>query len=158
MAAAHRDASHMGGRDAILGALKAQAVHWKQLKLDASWLVAKCQQCAARKTSGMCKAPCRTLPRPLQAGDVVGVDLKTVTPPTGAKDKWAMLVLRDFTSGRVWAWDLDDGQCLGNSPTDLLQNRMFTPPKSMCTICSKAMPASNPCLSLIRFCFLTCSH
>ena len=153
MAAAHRDASHMGGRDAILGALKAQAVHWNQLKLDASWLVAKCQQCAARKTSGMCKAPCRTLPRPLQAGDVVGVDLKTVTPPSGAKDKWTMLVLRDFTSGRVWAWDLDDGQCLGNRLTELLQNRIFPPPKSMCTICSKAMPefVTHPILFLNMF-------
>ena len=153
MAAAHRDASHMGGRDAVLGALKAQAVHWNHLKLDASWLVAKCQQCAARKTSGMCKAPCRTLPRPLAAGDVVGVDLKTVTPPSGAKDKWTMLVLRDFTSGRVWAWDLDDGQCLGNRPTELLQNRIFPPPKSMCTICSKAMPefVTHPMLFLNMF-------
>ena len=68
--------------------------------------MAKCQQCAARKTSGMCKAPCRTLPRPLQAGDVVGVDLKTVTPPSGAKDKWDHVSLT-----RLYIWT-----CMGLGP------------------------------------------
>ena len=101
----------MGGRDAIVAALNTQAVTWAHLDFDAAWLVAKCQQCVSRKTRDMCAAPCRTLPRPLQAGDVIGVDLKGVTPPQG--DKWTMLVLRDFTSGRVWAWDLDDARCPG---------------------------------------------
>lgn len=114
LAAAHKDSGHMGGRDAILRALREQGVTWPYLKYDATWVVAKCQQCASRTTRNLAAPVCRQLPRPLAAGDVVGVDLKTVTPPSG--ERWCMLVLRDYTSGRVWAWDLDDDKQLGMTP------------------------------------------
>ncbi|CAJ1437340.1 unnamed protein product [Effrenium voratum] len=96
----------MGGRDAVEKTLRTQAVNWQHLRYDAAWVVARCTQCVTRKTSGIAAPGCRSLPRPLCAGDVVGVDLKMVTPPGG--DRWCMMVLLDFTSNRLWAWDMDE--------------------------------------------------
>ena len=42
---------------------------------------------------------------------MVGVDIKMMVPPSG--DKWALLLLVDFTSNRLWAWDMDDDKTLG---------------------------------------------
>ena len=57
----------------------------------------------------MTKPETRHLPRPLSAGDVIGVDLKKVKPP-GRADAWIMMIACDFTSNRVWAWDLDESE------------------------------------------------
>ena len=110
LAAAHGDNGHMGGRDAVEKTLRTQAVNWQHLRCDAAWVVARCTQCVTRKTSGIAAPGCRSLPRPLCAGDVVGVDLKMVTPPGG--DRWCMMVLLDFTSNRLWAWDMDEDKLL----------------------------------------------
>ena len=40
---------------------------------------------------------------------MIGVDLKKVKPP-GRADAWIMMIACDFTSNRVWAWDLDESE------------------------------------------------
>ena len=57
-----------------------------------------------------CKPVPSHLPRPLRAGDVVGVDLKPMIPPRGPR--WCLLLLVDFTSNRLWAWDLGEDKTL----------------------------------------------
>lgn len=108
--AAHIDASHIGGRDEMLRALKEQGVSWNNIKADAAWIAKRCTTCAARTTRELVRPTERHLPRPLAAGDVVGVDLKMVSLP--GKPCWAMLLLVDFTSNRCWAWDLDEDKIL----------------------------------------------
>ena len=41
----------------------------------------------------------------MSSGDIIGVDLKKVTPLTG--EPWYMLLAVDFCSNKVWTWDLD---------------------------------------------------
>mgnify|MGYP001492491253 CR=1 FL=1 len=45
------------------------------------------------------------LPRPDASGEVMGWDLKKVTPASGSA--WVMLLGVDFASNKLFAWDLD---------------------------------------------------
>ena len=47
------------------------------------------------------------MPTPMQAGEVIGWDLKKVK--VSGAEPWVMLLAVDFTSQKVWAWDLDVG-------------------------------------------------
>ena len=49
-----------------------------------------------------------TCPGPGVAGEVIGFDLKKVTPHNG--DPWIMLLAVDLHSKKVWAWDLNVGE------------------------------------------------
>ncbi|CAJ1444601.1 unnamed protein product [Effrenium voratum] len=93
LSASHQDMAHLGGRDGILQALKSTDLTWPLMKLDATFFVERCQD---GRGNVYLKG---------QAGDVIGWDLKTVVPVRGSK--WTMLLAIDFTSSKVWTWDLD---------------------------------------------------
>lgn len=104
--AAHANLQHLGGREGLAQALKAQNKKWVNMESDAYFICKRCEHCAGVSTRGMAEPPPRHLPRPLCAGEVAGVDLKLVSPPSGAR--WVMLLLVDLCSNRLWAFDMDE--------------------------------------------------
>ena len=105
----HRSLSHLGGREGLTEALRTEGHSWLHLDKDSQWVVLRREECRSHSLRGMTKPETRHLPRPLSAGDVIGVDLKKVKPP-GRADAWIMMIACDFTSNRVWAWDLDESE------------------------------------------------
>lgn len=89
-------------------AMKAEGKSWCNIDLDSGWVIRHCEQCLSHTSRGTVKSTPRHLPRPLVAGDVVGVDLKTVKPPSGAR--WVLLTLVDFTSNKIWGFDLNEDE------------------------------------------------
>ena len=77
------------------------------MHLDACWYVTRCEHCRGTSVRGVVEAPSRHLPRPGVAGEVIGVDLKTVVPP--GQDKWVLLLAVDFATNKIWTFDLDFG-------------------------------------------------
>lgn len=98
--AAHSDLQHRG-RDGIVRALRAEGKVWSNLDSDAAFFCRRCEECQGLTTRGLAAPAPRHLPRPLCAGEVLGVDLKLVRPFSGSP--WVMIVLVDFTINRVWA-------------------------------------------------------
>merc|ERR1739848_610755 len=88
--ASHKDMSHLGGAHAIHKALKEEVKEWTNLHLDASWIVLRCEECRQNSAQGCVKPEPRHLPKTATAGEVIGFDLKTVTPHNGPR--WIMLV------------------------------------------------------------------
>ncbi|CAK0793181.1 unnamed protein product [Prorocentrum cordatum] len=105
--AAHTDLSHLRGRDGIVGVLKEELGDrvWPHLVHDATFFVLRCEECRARSTRGTADSQPRHLPRPNSSGEVVGWDLKKITPLKG--HPWVMLLAVDFASNKAFAWDLD---------------------------------------------------
>ena len=91
---------------------------WNNIALDADWIVRRCELCRSNSTREMGKADVRHLPTPLHAGDVIGWDLKTVTPHD--EPKWSMLLALDFTSGKTWTWALDFGEATAVKVQELM--------------------------------------
>ena len=107
LSAAHQDLSHMGGRDALVAALRDVDHCWVNLKLDAQWFVDRCedwgwglrfgqaapsqilmfekisaQECRVSSCRDLAKPCPRHLPTPGQAGDcVLGGASKRWFPP-----------------------------------------------------------------------------
>ena len=100
------DFRHAGGHDAIRVGLKQMGESWKYAGDDARFVIRRREQCCRKTGSGCGKPPPGNLPKPAYAGECVGVDLKTVVPDNGSA-KWVLLLLVDFTSGKVFCWDLD---------------------------------------------------
>lgn len=117
--ACHEELSHMGGRDGLVKALKEEGKSWTNVALDAQWVVNRCEDCRKQTTRDTRKPQPRHLPTPGCAGEVIGFDLKTVTPHNSPK--WLMLLAVDFSSKKCFAWDLDYGN--GDLPT--VQDRML---------------------------------
>lgn len=101
LTACHKELSHMGGRDALVQALKEEGKTWTNVSLDAQWVVKRCEECRKQSTRDTRKATPRHLPTPGCAGEVVGFDLKTVKPHNGPK--WLMLLAVDFSSKKCFA-------------------------------------------------------
>ena len=108
LTACHVELSHLGGRDAVVQALKEEGKTWTNIALDAQWVVKRCEECRSNSTRDCRKPQPRHLPTPGFAGEVIGFDLKTVKPHTG--QKWLMLLAVDFSSKKCFAWDLDFGK------------------------------------------------
>ena len=102
---AHEELSHAKGRDGIVKALKEEGKTWNNMEDDAAWIILRCERCRKSSTAGTCEADIRHLPVPMHAGEVIGWDLKKVSCPSEAA--WIMLLAVDFTSKKVFAWDLD---------------------------------------------------
>ena len=81
------------------------------MDLDAAFVLRRCDFCLANSTRGVNVPDVRRLPRPLASGEILGVDLKKVTP--SSSEPWTMLLLLDFASNRLWAHALDDDATLG---------------------------------------------
>ena len=77
------------------------------MHLDAAWHIARCEECRTNTTRQACAAQSRHLPTPGLAGDVIGFDIKTVTPHDQSP-RWNMLVAVDFCTRKTWAWSMDD--------------------------------------------------
>jgi transposase InsO family protein len=75
------------------------------VKLDAQWIVTRCEHCRAHNARGKAGSEIRHLPRPEASGEVLGWDLKKVNANKGKA--WIMLVGVDFASRKVFAWDMD---------------------------------------------------
>ena len=125
---AHLDLCHLRGRAGIVSALKCEGLNWCNISLDASWCVARCEQCRARTTRQCIRPQSRHLPTPGLAGQVVGVDLKRVTPHD-TSPRWCMLVCVDFATRRVSAWSLDDGTATVGNVQGVLIRHSQTHPK-----------------------------
>ena len=97
-----RAGSHKG----VVDILRALDKSWKHADMDARFTVYRCDRCCRASARGAAEAPVGNLPKPLHSGQCVGVDLKTITPDDSSP-KWVMLLLVDFTSGKVFGWDLD---------------------------------------------------
>ena len=106
----HKDLAHLGGREGLAKAMRAEGKSWTNMDLDAAWVIKHCERCASMTTRNCAPEQVRHLPRPLQSGDCLGIDLKLVTP--AVRNRWAMLLLVDFASNRVWAFDLDENKIL----------------------------------------------
>ena len=50
------------------------------MHLDAAWHIARCEDCRTNTRRQSCAAQSGHLPTPGLAGDVIGLDIKTVTP------------------------------------------------------------------------------
>ncbi|CAE7300484.1 unnamed protein product, partial [Symbiodinium sp. CCMP2592] len=116
--AAHEDCSHTGGRHAVIRAMKEVGKTWNNIALDGDWIVRRCELCRSNSTREMGKADVRHLPTPLHSGDVIGWDLKAVTPHD--EPKWSMLLALDFTSGKTWTWALDFGEATAVKVQELM--------------------------------------
>ena len=114
MKAAHDDLQHLGGREGMAKAIRTEGAGWVNLDLDCGFFVRRCDWCLGLTTRGCSDTRPKHLPRPLAAGDVLGVDLKMVTPPD--QPPWVMLLLVDFATNRLWAHDLDVDKPLGLAP------------------------------------------
>ena len=101
----HEDLSHLGGRDAIVTALKEEGKTWQNVDMDAEWICKRCERCLSGTTRGKAKGETRHLPTPGQAGEVIGLDLKIIKPMDAPV--WIMLLAVDFCTNKRFAWDLD---------------------------------------------------
>ena len=109
--ASHQDQMHLDGREGMVRALHDEGKRWLNMDLDAAYVLRHCSHCLATSTRGVAEPAPRHLPRPMAAGDILGVDLKKVVPPDGAP--WVMLLLVDFATNRLWAFDMDVDKLLG---------------------------------------------
>ena len=100
------DLCHAGSHKGVLEILAKLGKSWKHADKDARFTVRRCDRCCRATARGTAEAPVGNLPKPLHSGQCVGVDLKTVIPDDESP-KWVMLLLVDFTSGKVFGWDLD---------------------------------------------------
>ena len=113
---AHESMMHLGGREGAVKLLHEAKVKWKNMDLDCAFLLRRCDHCLAKTTRGVNVPERRRLPRPLAAGEILGVDLKKVTPIPGSGSTWTMLLIVCFASNRIWCYDLDDNKSLGLIP------------------------------------------
>ena len=104
------DLAHAAGAAGVVRNLKSIDRSWTHCWLDARFLIMRCVFCARKTTRGCAEVAIRHLPKPLHSGECVGVDLKTVLPTNEPGGKWVMLLAVDFTSGKVFAWDIDCGK------------------------------------------------
>jgi hypothetical protein len=100
------DLQHSGGANGLVEAMGG----WTRLDLDAVYFTARCSHCCRRTTRAPCNAaaPPRTLPGKLEALNVVGIDLKTMSANEGG-DPWTLLVLVSFAGAKIWTKDFDGG-------------------------------------------------
>ena len=108
--ASRQDQMHLDG-GGMVRALHDEGKRWLNMDLDAAYVLRHCSHCLATSTRGVAEPAPRHLPRPMAAGDILGVDLKKVVPPDGAH--WVMLLLVDFATNRLWAFDMDVDKLLG---------------------------------------------
>ena len=108
MKAAHEDLGHARGRAGIVKSLTEEGKAWINMGLDAQWFAARCEQCRKSSTSNMVVSELRHLPVPMNAGEVIGWDLKKMSPP--GEEPWGMLLAVCFTSKKVFAWDRNAGE------------------------------------------------
>ena len=104
------DLAHAGGHTGVARSLKSMGRSWTHCGLDARFVIMRCVECARKTTRGCAEATARHLPKPLRSGECVGVDLKTIAPRQEPGGKWVMLLAVDFTSGKVFTWDIDFGK------------------------------------------------
>lgn len=109
---AHESLHHLGGREGVVSVLREANLKWRNMDLDVAFLVRRCEFCLAKTTRGVNVPEVRRLPRPLHAGEILGVDLKKVTPVRGQGCPWTMLLVVDFASNKLWCYDLDDDKPL----------------------------------------------
>lgn len=110
---AHESLQHLGGREGVIKVLREAEQTWHNMELDAAFVLRRCDFCLANSTRGVNVPDVRRLPRPLASGEILGVDLKKVTP--SSSEPWTMLLLLDFASNRLWAHALDDDATLGTA-------------------------------------------
>ena len=108
--ASHQDHHHLGGREAVVKSLRELDISWNNMDLATAYVLRHCTHCLQNSTRDTNEPAPRHLPRPLVAGEILGVDLKKVTPP-GAP-AWCMLLIVDFATNRLWCHDLDDNKRL----------------------------------------------
>ena len=60
-----------------------------------------------RTTSGCSEATRGSLQKPLYSGQCVGIDLKTVVPKQGQGEKWILVLVVCFTTGRCFTHSLN---------------------------------------------------
>lgn len=66
--AVHEELSHMGNRDGIVQALQEEGKSWKNLQLDAQFVVSRCERCRKNTQRGLSGPSVRHLPTPGQVG------------------------------------------------------------------------------------------
>ena len=110
---AHESLQHLGGREGVIKVLREAEQTWNNMELDAAFVLRRCDFCLANSTQGVNVPDVRRLPRPLASGEILGVDLKKVTP--SSSEPWTMLLLLDCASNRLWAHALDDDATLGTA-------------------------------------------
>ena len=57
LTACHVELSHLGGRDAVVQALKEEGKTWTNIALDAQWVVKRCEECRSNSTRDCKEAP-----------------------------------------------------------------------------------------------------
>ena len=99
-----------GGANGLQSSLVEAMGVWPHLDLDAVYFTARCSHCCRSTTRASCNAaaPPRTLPGKLEALNVVGMDLKTMSGDEGLPP-WTLLVLVCFASTKIWTKDFDGG-------------------------------------------------
>ena len=97
---------HAGSHKGVVDIITKLGKSWKHVDNDARFTVYRCERCCRASSRGTADAPVGNLPKPLHSGQCVGVDLKTIVPDDSSQ-KWVMLLMVDFTSGKVFGWDLD---------------------------------------------------
>ena len=104
------DLQHSGGANGLQSSLVEAMGGWTHLDLDAVYFTARCSHCCRSTTRASCNAaaPPRTLPGKLEALNVVGMDLKTMSGDEGLPP-WTLLVLVCFASTKIWTKDFDGG-------------------------------------------------
>ena len=55
----HDELSHLGGFRGVVAALKEEGKDWKNMELDAQWLIIRCPQCRKNSTRDMAKSELR---------------------------------------------------------------------------------------------------
>ena len=66
--AVHEELSHMGNRDGIVKALQEEGKSWRNVQLDAQFIVSRCERCRKNTQRGLSQASVRHLPTPGQVG------------------------------------------------------------------------------------------